>query len=51
MQVYYKATVQRNFELSFSSEGDPATVKMTFDIMEDKDGNWVDFIELTDDAY
>ena len=50
-QTYYKATVQRNFELAFSSEGDPASVKMTFDIMEDKNGNWVDFVELTDDAY
>lgn len=27
--VAYKATIQRNFELSFSSEGDPATVTAT----------------------
>lgn len=48
--VAYKAMVQRNFELSFSSEGDPATVTATFDLMEDKDGNILDFIEIEEDA-
>lgn len=43
----YKATVQRNFELSFSSTGDPATIKMTFDCLRDKDGNVVDMVEET----
>lgn len=47
----YKASIQRNFELSFSSEGDPATVTLTFDLMEDKNGNIFDMVELTDDAY
>lgn len=46
----YKASVKRNFELSFSSEGDPASVKLEFDLMEDKDGNILDMVELTDDA-
>lgn len=46
----YKATIQRNFELSFSSEGDPASVTLTFDLMEDKDGNVFDMIELPEDA-
>ena len=46
----YKASIQRNFELSFSSEGDPASVTLTFDLMEDKDGNIFDMIELTEDA-
>lgn len=46
----YKATIQRNFELSFSSEGDPASVTATFDLMEDKDGNVLDFVELSEDA-
>lgn len=46
----YKASIQRNFELSFSSEGDPASVTLTFDLMEDKDGNVLDMVELTDDA-
>lgn len=46
----YKASIQRNFELSFSSEGDPASVTLTFDLMEDKDGNILDMVELTDDA-
>lgn len=46
----YKATVQRNFELSFSSEGDPATVTVTFDLMEDKDGNVLDFEEIDENV-
>ena len=45
----YKASVQRNFELSFSSEGDPASVSLTFDLAEDKDGNVMDMVEITDD--
>ena len=47
--VAYKAAVQRNFELSFSSEGDPTSVTLTFDLMEDKNGNILDMIEITDD--
>lgn len=46
----YKATIQRNFELSFSSEGDPASVTLTFDLLEDKNGNVLDMVELTEDA-
>lgn len=42
----YKAAIQRNFELSFSSEGDPASITLTFDLLEDKDGNSLDIIEL-----
>lgn len=46
----YKASIQRNFDLSFSSEGDPASITATFDLMEDKDGNVLDFVELSEDA-
>lgn len=46
----YKASIQRNFELSFSSEGDPASLVQTYDLMEDKDKNILDMIELTEDA-
>ncbi len=46
----YKASIQRNFELSFSSEGDPASVTITFDLLEDKNGNVMDIIEDTADA-
>lgn len=46
----YKASIQRNFDLSFSSEGDPASVTLTFDLMEDKNGNVFDMVELTGDA-
>lgn len=30
LMTAYKASIQRNFELSFNSEGDPATVTLTF---------------------
>lgn len=43
----YKASIQRNFELSFSSEGDPATVTLNFDLLEDKEGNVMDMVEIT----
>ena len=46
----YKASIQRNFELSFSSEGDPASVTITFDLLEDKNGNVLDMIEDTTDV-
>ena len=46
----YKASVQRDFELSFSSEGDPAELTLTFDLMEDKDGNVLDFVEDESEA-
>ena len=44
----YKATPQRSFELSQSSEGDPASITMTFDVLEDKDGNLADMVEITE---
>lgn len=42
----YKATIQRSFELSFSSEGDPASVTLTFDLLEDADKNILDMVEV-----
>lgn len=45
----YKASIQRTFELSFSSEGDPASVNLTFDLLEDKDGNILDMTEITEE--
>ena len=50
LMVAHKATVQRSWELSFTSEGDPASVTVTFDLLEDKDGQILDMIELTDEA-
>ena len=44
----YKATIQRNLELSFSSEGDPATITINLDILQDDEGNVLDFIEITE---
>jgi len=49
-QTFYKATPQRNFELALSSDGDPVSISMVFDLLEDKEGNFVDMVELEDDA-
>ncbi len=49
-QVFYKAVPQRNFELSFASDGDPATVSLVFDLFEDKNGDFYDMVEITEDA-
>lgn len=46
----YKASPQRNLELSFASEGDPAEVTITCDCLEDEDGNVLDMIEITDES-
>lgn len=46
----YKASIQRSFDLSFSSEGDPASVTLNFELLEDKEGNIFDMVEV-DDAY
>lgn len=49
LMTAYKASIQRTFELSFSSEGDPASVTLTFDLLEDKNGNVLDFVEITEE--
>ena len=46
----YKASIQRDFEMSFSSEGDPAELTLSFSLMEDKDGNVLDFVEDESEA-
>ena len=43
----YKATVQRTLDMSFSSTGDPAALKLTFDCLRDADGNVMDMVEET----
>lgn len=43
----YKATVQRTLDMSFSSTGDPAALKLTFDCLRDADGNVMDIVEET----
>ena len=44
----YKATIQRSIDLSFSSEGDPASITINFDVLQDDEGNVLDFIEITE---
>lgn len=46
----YKAHPNRTLELSQSSTGDPATLTLNFDLLEDSDGNFVDIIEDTTNA-
>ena len=46
----YKASIERNLELSFSSEGDPASLTITFNLLADKDGNVMDIMEDTENA-
>ena len=50
LMTAYKASIQRSFDISFSSEGDPASITCTFNLMEDKDGNVMDIIEDTSEA-
>lgn len=45
----YKATVNRDFEMSFNSEGDPVSYSISFSLMADKDNNVLDFVEDTSD--
>lgn len=42
--IWYKASPQGAFELSWQNTGDPATITMTFDVMADEDGNVYDQI-------
>lgn len=44
-----KATIQRNLELNFSSEGDPREVTMTFDILERDRDSFIELVEITED--
>lgn len=46
--VVYRAIMNRNIEVSFSSEGDPAEISMTFTLMPDRKGNMIDMVEIAD---
>lgn len=46
----YKASPQRNLELSFSSSGDIAEVTITCDALANENGDILDMIEITDQA-
>ena len=35
----YKAMPQKAFSITYQGSGDPLTFEMTFDLMEDEDGN------------
>jgi len=44
----FKASPQRNMEWSFSSDGDPAELTITFDVLEDREGNIMEIAEITE---
>lgn len=44
--ICYKATPQRNIELSYAAEGDPATLTITFDLLTDADGEFVEMYQI-----
>ena len=39
----YKSTAQRNIELAYTADGDPASLTITFDLLTDENG---DFVEI-----
>ena len=45
----YKASIQRNLDLSFSSTGDPASITLTFDCLRDEEGRVLEIVEETDE--
>ena len=49
-QTFYKATPQRNFEIALSSDGEPVSISAQFTLLEDANGDFVDMIEIEDDA-
>lgn len=49
LMTAYKATPQRNLEISTSSEGEPASMTITFDCLVDDDNNVLDIVEIEDD--
>ena len=44
-----KATIVRNLDLSFSSEGDPVETTLTFSVLEKNADEFVDIVEITDE--
>lgn len=44
--IIHKALIQRNLDMSYSSEGDPQSLTMTFDLMTDDDDSFIEIVEL-----
>lgn len=42
----YKAKPKREISLEFKSEGDPASITINFSVLDDKDGNNIDIVEI-----
>lgn len=45
----YKAKPQKSISLSYSSDGDPASITITFTALEDKNGNVIDMVDVEDE--
>ena len=46
--VAYKVAPQTNISLSYSNNGDPASITITADLMSDEDDNMLDLILIED---
>ena len=44
--IIYKCKPQRQFTVSHSSDGDPMSLSIEFQALEDKDGNYIDIVEV-----
>ena len=44
----YKASPNRNIDLSFSSDGDPAEITVEMSCLTNEDGDGMDIIEITE---
>ena len=45
--TFHKACPQRSYNISYSGDGDPTSVDITFDLMQDGDGKVATFEKLT----
>ena len=48
LMVIYRAVLNRGIELSFSSEGEPAEITLTFTVLSDRTGKFMDMVEIAD---
>jgi len=48
--IIHKAVVQRNLDMSYSSEGDPQSISMSFDILTTDDDSFVEIVELEEEV-
>jgi len=47
--IIHKALIQRNLDLSYSSEGDPQSISLSFDLLSTDDDSFIEIVELEDE--